>query len=301
VDSGVEEFPPLDVDGLRAAAREVAALGSVLLVHAELPGPIDAATARLASDDPRRYATYLASRPPEAEVEAVRAVIDACRATGARAHVLHLSAAEALDHLRAARAEGLPVTAETCPHYLALSAEEIPDGATAFKCAPPIRDAENRDRLWEALRDRTIGGVVSDHSPCPPERKLLDEGDFLRAWGGIISLQLGLRVAWTEARRRGHSLEEVVRWMSEGPARLAGLRTKGAIAEGLDADLVLFDPDRSAEVDPSTLHHRHPITPYAGRRLDGEVVATYLRGVQIYRDGVFDQEPRGRLLRMGEA
>ena len=162
-------------------------------------------------------------------------------------------------------------------------------------------DAENRDRLWEGLRDGTLAGVVSDHSPCPPERKLLDEGDFLRAWGGIISLQLGLRVVWTEARRRGHSLEEVVRWMSEGPARLAGLRTKGAIAEGFDADLVLFDPDRSADVDPSTLHHRHAVTPYAGRRLDGEVVATYLRGVQIYRDGVFDQEPRGRLLRMGEA
>jgi allantoinase len=215
----------------------------------------------------------------------------------ARAHVLHVSSAEALDPLRRARAAGVPVSAETCPHYLTLAAEEVPDGATVFKCAPPIRAAANRERLWAALAGGSISMVCSDHSPCPPERKRLDDGDFLAAWGGISSLQLGLPLLWSAARRRGHTLADLAEWMCASPARLVGLqRRKGAIAPGRDADLVLLDPDASFTVEPASLYHRHPSTPYAGRVLHGVVRATYLRGQLAWDATGFAADPRGRLL-----
>jgi allantoinase len=291
--SGVDEFPSLDLEQLRDAMAEIAAFDGLLIVHAEVPEPIARATERLRGADPIAYATYVDSRPLEAEEEAVLAVVEMSRATRCRSHILHLSAASCLETLTDAAGH---VTAETCPHYLSFEAEQIPDGAAEYKCAPPIRDAGNRERLWEGLRAGVLSSVVSDHSPCTPELK---KGSFFEAWGGIASLQLGLRAVWTEARRRGFELEDVARWMSEGPARIAGLERKGAIAEGKDADIVVFEPDEASEVDPSELHHRNPLTPYAGRRLDGRVAATYVRGVQVYADGRFPNEQAGRLLRRG--
>jgi len=293
--SGVTEFPPLDLDQLRRAMTEIAAFAGLLIVHAELPEPIDAAAVRLVEADPFAYPTYLASRPLESEERAVVAVTAASLASGCRTHVLHLSASSCLDVVDGSKGR---VTAETCPHYLSFEAEEITNGSTGFKCAPPIRDAENRDRLWEGLRAGALSSVVSDHSPCTPELKA---GSFLEAWGGIASVELGLRAVWTEARARGFGLEDVCRWMSEGPARIAGLERKGAIAGGKDADLVLFEPDEASEVDPFELHHRNPVTPYAGRRLDGRVSATYVRGVQVYAGGRFPNEQAGRLLSRGAA
>jgi len=293
--SGVDEFGSLGLEQLGAAAAEIAAFDGLLIVHAELPEPIERATRGLEDADPFAYRTYLSSRPPEAEEEAIAAVAEASAATGCRTHVLHLSAATGLDDLAS---PGARVSVETCPHYLTFAAEEIPDGATEYKCAPPIRGAENRERLWEALRDGRIAAVVSDHSPCTADLKA---GSFFDAWGGIASLELGLRAVWTQARARGFALEDVARWMSEGPAVIAGLERKGAIVEGRDADLVLFEPDVGSEVDPIVLHHRSPVTPYAARRLDGRVWATYVRGVEVFADGRFRDVPAGRLLSRGAA
>ena len=293
--SGVDEFGSLELEQLGAAAAEIAAFDGLLIVHAELPEPIELATRGLGGADPFAYRTYLSSRPPEAEEAAIAAVAEASAATGCRTHVLHLSAASGLDETARSDAR---VSVETCPHYLTFAAEEIPDGATEFKCAPPIRDAENRERLWDGLREGAIAAVVSDHSPCTADLKA---GSFLDAWGGIASVQLGLRAVWTAARARGFALEDVARWISEGPAMVAGLERKGAIAEGRDADLVLFEPDRASEVDPAELQHRNPVTPYAGRRLDGRVWATYVRGVEVYAEGRFRDEPAGRLLSRGSA
>ncbi|MGE0547865.1 MAG: allantoinase AllB [Kofleriaceae bacterium] len=286
VDSGVEEFGWVGEAELRPAMSMLAPLGVPLLVHAEVAGPIDEAAARLAGADPRRYATYLASRPEAAEQEAIAMVTALCRATGARTHIVHHSAASALPLLRAARAEGLPLTAETCPHYLHFSAESIPDGATPFKCAPPIREAANRELLWQALADGVLDFVASDHSPCTPSLKALEAGDFVAAWGGVAGLQLALPVVWTEASRRGHTLVEVARWMSAGPAKLAGLTgRKGAIAAGADADLVVFDDAAFTTVTPESVQHRHKVTPYAGEILRGVVHATYLRGRCVAENG----------------
>jgi allantoinase len=213
------------------------------------------------------------------------------RETGARAHVLHLSSAEGLDMIAAARREGLPLTAETCPHYLTFAAEEIPDGATEFKCCPPIRERANRERLWAALGEGVIDCVVSDHSPCPPALKMRELGQFAAAWGGIASVQVTLPVMWTHARARGHSLGDVIRWMASGPARVAGLPGKGQIAVGCDADLVAFAPDETFVVDPARLFHRHRLTPYAGMSLSGVVRRTWLRGVPVT-----GEQPGGRLL-----
>jgi allantoinase len=285
IDSGVPEFPPLDRDGLAAAMRAVDAL---FIVHAEDPGQVTAAPPS------PRFADFLASRPPTAESSAVAQVIDAAREVGARAHILHLSAAAALPLIAKARHDGVRVTAETCPHYLVLRAEDVPDGATAYKCCPPIRDESNRDRLWQGLSDGRLDLVVSDHSPCTPELKRADTGDFAAAWGGIASLQIGLPLVWTEAARRGFGLADVVRWMAQRPADLVGLTGKGRIEVGADADLAAFEPDTVFTVDIADLHHRNPVTPYAGRDLRGRVSRTWLRGEPV--DGV---TPRGRLLSRG--
>jgi len=275
IDSGVPEFPPL-LDP-EPAMREIAAFGGLLIAHAE-----DGDLVTTAHGD--RYADFVASRPDASEASAIARLLDAARRTGARVHVVHLSSAAALPLLAAARADGVAVTVETCPHYLSLTAEEVPDGDTRFKCCPPVREAGNRDALWQGLADGTIDMVVSDHSPCTPELK---RGDFGQAWGGIASLQLALPVVWTEARKRGHDLAEVVRWMAERPAALAGLTGKGRIAPGQDADLTVFAPDATFTV--GELQHRHPTTPYAGRELTGVVRSTWLRGAPI-------AGPRGRLL-----
>jgi allantoinase len=297
VDSGVAEFGWVGESELAPAMQILAGLGAPLLVHAEVAGPIDAATATLASADPHRYATYLASRPPAAEEQAIQLVTRLCRATNARTHVVHHSAASALPLLREARAEGLPLTAETCPHYLHFTAEAIPDGATPFKCAPPIREAANREALWAALAEGVLELVASDHSPCSPSLKAIEAGDFVSAWGGVSGLQLALPVVWTEASKRGHTLEDLVRWMCVGPARLARLHgKKGAIAAGYDADLVVFSDDERFEVTSAAINHRHKITPYLGETLRGAVHATYLRGQRIAERGTLLEADQGELL-----
>jgi allantoinase len=294
LDSGVPEFPPLEPADLRSVLGALAAMDALLIVHAEDATEIKAASGR-------DYGSFLASRPPVAERRAIEKVIRAAAATGARAHIVHLSAAECVAMIAGAQAAGIRLTAETCPHYLYFAAEQVPDGATEFKCCPPIRDAVNREALWRGLETGVIDCVVSDHSPCPPELKALDSGDFGAAWGGIASLQLGLSAVWTVARRRGRTLDEIVRWMSTAPARLAGLPAKGALAVGRDADLVAFDPDEVYTVDPARLLHRHQITPYAGRTLTGRVQQTWLRGTALLDPdrGAPDGEPAGRLLNRG--
>jgi allantoinase len=288
--SGVDEFPHLDTGQLNSALDEVAALGSLLIVHAEDPGVLDASEGA----GGRGYGDFVASRPPEAELVAIGHVIDGVRRTGARAHILHLSSAAALPMIAAAKAEGLHLTAETCPHYLCLTAEEVPDGATEFKCCPPIRDEVNRDLLWQGLLDGVIDVVVSDHSPSTRELKLGHGGDFVLAWGGIAGLQLGLSAVWTEAERRGIPLERVLGWMSTGPADLVGLGRKGRIAVGADADLVSFAPDAGFVVDVDELQHRNPVSAYDGRHLRGRVGTTWLRGSVV--DIAPDAVPAGRLL-----
>jgi len=285
-DSGVPEFGRLDSARLDAVLAETARLGALLIVHAEDPGVLGAAP------DPagREYARFLASRPAAAEDTAIAGLLAAAARHGARVHILHLASASALPLIAAARAAGAWVSAETCPHYLTFCAEEVPDGATEFKCCPPIRDAANRDGLWAGLAEGLIGAVVSDHSPCSPALKQPESGDFGAAWGGISSLQLGLPAVWTQARRRGHDLDDVVRWMAAGPAALAGLPGKGAIVPGRDADLVAFDETAEFTVDPARLRHRHPVTPYAGRTLTGVVRRTWLRGREA------GAAPAGRLL-----
>ena len=307
VPSGVPEFEYARAADLECALPVLARLDAPLMVHAELPEPIAEATA-VTVGDPRRYATYLATRPAAAETAAIRMLVDLAQRHGARVHIVHVSAAESLEVIASARRAGVRITAETCPHYLTFVAAEIADGATELKCAPPIREASNREALWRGLRDGTLDCVVSDHSPAPPELKLaandssVDDGegsgDFLRAWGGIASLELTLAAVWTGMRARGLDAALLAQCMSEAPARLAGLQdTKGRIIEGGDADLALVDLDDSFEVEPRRLHQRHKLTPYAGRRLFGRVAATYLRGELVYANGAVVGEPRGRLLR----
>jgi allantoinase len=289
--SGIDDFPNATADDLRAAMPILARAGVPLLVHAELESPV------APTGDARQYGSYLASRPASWEVEAVRLVAELCRQFGGRAHIVHLSAADALEIAERARRDGVPLSLETCPHYLTLAAEEIPDGHTEFKCAPPIRDRDNQARLWSALRDGLIELVVSDHSPCTPALKHLESGDFTSAWGGIASLQLSLPLIWTEARKRGFGLCDLARWMSAAPAELAGVSDrKGQIAVGMDADLLVLDPDTRSEVRPESLHFRHKLTPYMGRVLDGVVRETILRGATIYKDGQFPAPSHGRAL-----
>jgi allantoinase len=275
--SGVEEFEHVGEADLREAMPILTRLGLPLLVHAELPSEL-----REPSGDPRAHHTWMASRPPAAESAAIALLIDLVREFRTHVHVVHLASKEPLELLRSARAEGLPITVETCPHYLTFSAERIADGATAFKCAPPIRESVHAEALWHALIAGDIDLVATDHSPAPPSLKCLDEGDFFQAWGGIASLQLGLAAVWTGAHAHGIGVERIVEWMSAAPARLAGLADcKGSIAPGKDADLVIWDPDAQWTVYPAMLYHRHPVTPYAGMTLRGRVHVTIVRGTMI--------------------
>ncbi|MFI5638482.1 allantoinase AllB [Streptomyces goshikiensis] len=286
--SGVEEFPQLDQERLATSLAEITGFGGLLIVHAEDPHHLESAP----QNPGPKYADFLASRPRDAENTAIQNLIDQARRLNARVHVLHLSSSDALPLIAAAKAEGVRITVESCPHFLTLTAEEVPDGATEFKCCPPIREAANQDLLWDALADGTIDCVVSDHSPSTADLKT---GDFATAWGGISSLQLGLPAIWTEARRRGRTLEDVVRWMSAAPAALAGLGAKGAIEAGRDADFAVLAPDETFTVDPAELHHRNQVTAYAGKTLYGVVKSTWLRGTRIADHGT-PTEPTGRLL-----
>ena len=290
IDSGVEEFPHLSTGEFADAMDETARIGALMLVHAEDAALIDDSRAHGTA-----YAGFLDSRPQAAEERAIDVVIHGARRTGGRAHVVHLSAAQAIPALRAARAEGVDVSVETCPHYLTFDAAEVPDGATEFKCCPPIRDGDNRDRLWDGLAARDIDFVVTDHSPCVAELKRRDLGDFADAWGGIASLQLGLPAVWTGARERGHGLADVVRWMATAPADRVGLPDRGRIEVGASADLCVFAPDETFVVEPARLHHRNPVSAYAGRTLTGTVRQTWLHGVLVD----IAAAPRGRLLRRG--
>ena len=294
---GCDGFTMIDREQLERALPAIAESGLPLLVHAELARPIDQAFANLRDADWRKYETYLASRPDEAELEAIRLMIRLCREYGFRLHIVHLSTAQALPELKAAREEGLPITVETCPHYLHFAAEEIADGATLLKCAPPIRGRENREALWQGLRDGTIDLVATDHSPCPPEMKRREQGRFDLAWGGIAGLSVALPVMWTDAARRGFALDDIARWMSAKPAALAGLSARAGVLEaGREASFVVFDPDAESVVTPEKLHYRHAISPYIGERMRGVVEATYLRGEAVYKAGEFISFPRGREL-----
>ncbi len=290
--SGVDEFPQLGVEELTEVLRRLRGFGAQLIVHAEDSDVIDHAPS--AGGD--RYADFLASRPRGAENLAIAQVVELARWTGARVHILHLSSSDALPMIASARRDGVEITVETCPHYLTFTAEEIPDGATQLKCCPPIREASNRELLWKGLADGVIDCVVSDHSPCTADLKRFDIGDFGVAWGGIAGLQVGLPAVWTQARQRGHALTDVVGWMAARPASLAGLRHKGQIAVGYDADLCVFAPDEAFVVDEQKLRHRNPISAYHGRALAGVVYGTWLRGKEVT-----GMDPHGRLLRRGEA
>ena len=287
VPSGVDEFPALGGERLEAAMVEIARLGALLVVHAEDEATLDAAP----TPSGPRYADYLRSRPVESETVAVGRLVDLAARTGARTHVVHVSSGEAAELIGSARARGVAISGETCPHYLTLNADEVPDGATAYKCCPPIRDRAEQDGLWAALAAGSLASVVSDHSPCPPRLKQQETGDFGAAWGGIASVQLGLPAVWTAARERGVDLGTVIAWMATAPADLVGLSRKGRLEVDADADLVAFAPEERWSVDPAALHHRHAVTPYAGRELTGAIRRTWLGGIEID-----PARPRGRLL-----
>jgi allantoinase len=292
---GCDGFTMVDQQQLEAALPSIAATSLPLLVHAELPVPIDAAMQDLRDADWRSYKTYLASRPDEAELDAIRLMIRLCRQYNFRLHIVHLSTALALDELSAARSEGLPISIETCPHYLHFAAENIKDGATLLKCAPPIRRQQNKDALWRGLQDGIIDMVVTDHSPCLPGMKSVETGRFDLAWGGIASLSVALSVIHTECCRRGFTLDHIARWMSSAPAALAGITGQaGSLAPGSDANFIVFDTHTEFTVTTDKLHYRHAISPYLGEHLRGTVKATYLRGEAVYKDEAFAVTPHGR-------
>ena len=301
VPSGVDEYAMLDETGLRAAMPKIAASGLPFLIHAELPGPLEKAQRSLTEREWREYGNYLHSRPDEAELAAIRLIIRLAREYQCRVHIVHLATSHALIELFRARLDSLPITVETCPHYLYFSAECIPDGATQYKCAPPIRAAFHRDLLWQALRDGDIDMIATDHSPCPIELKQLDSGNFKTAWGGISSVSLALSAVWTKGRQYGISIGEIVRWMCEQPAVLCGLAgRKGRIAIGADADFAIFDADRPWQVTEEQLHFRNKVSPYLGERFTGRVKATFLRGELIYQEGRFPAPPEGRECRVNK-
>lgn len=291
VPSGVDEFPHVAEVDLREAMPQLTRLGAMLIVHAELPGP-------MRTTGKTDYESFLRSRPRAAEDEAIELMIRLSREFATRVHIVHLSSSDALPLLRRAQAEGVKITAETCPHYLHFAAETIPAGATEFKCCPPIREAENREKLWQGLANGTIEMIVSDHSPCPASMKVRETGDFMAAWGGIASLQLRLPIVWTEARQRGFSMRELTQWLCTNPARQVSLQSrKGEIAAGMDADILVWNPNRNVMVDAGKLEHRHKLTPYDRETLTGVVEKTFLRGETIYDEGqVLPQKGTGNTI-----
>jgi allantoinase len=301
VPSGVPEFDHVGEEDLRTAFPLLALLDLPLLVHAELPGPIEEATKKVAASDPTFHSTWLKSRPAKAETEAIELMIRLAREFKARVHIVHVSSALSVPLIRFAKSVGVRITAETCPHYLEFASHNIHVGGTQFKCAPPIRDWQDKKALLMALGKGAIDFVVSDHSPSPPEMKCLNTGNFFEAWGGINSLQLGLPVVWTKLRRRNYTLNHLALWMCTGPARLAGLENrKGTISEGFDADIIVYNPEKKFTLVPEMLFTRHKVTPYAHHEYCGVVEATFLRGDMIYDRGRFLGKPQGELLRRGE-
>lgn len=309
IHSGIDDFPNVERSDLELAMPILAKRGLPLLVHAELDcshsssgnDSSPSTEAAQATSDfaaaPHKYSNFLNSRPRSWENEAIKLMIDLCREFNCRVHIVHLSSSDALPMIAAAKKEGLKLTVETCPHYLTLVAEDIADGDTRFKCTPPIRERENCEKLWQGLADGTIDFIVSDHSPCTPELKLLKEGNFDKAWGGISSLQFGLSAVYSEAKRRGHTLAQVSEWMSKRPAQFLGLaKRKGSLEEGMDADIVVFDSDRSFKIEQSMIEHRHKVTPHEGRTFTGQVQQSYIRGIKIYDQGNFSKEPAGKAL-----
>ncbi|QRO02180.1 allantoinase AllB [Archangium violaceum] len=293
IHSGVDEFPHVTREDLERAMPILARRGVPLIVHAELT-PHETPP----QGDTRTYRSYLESRPRRWEDDAIRMMVELCRKHRGQVHIVHLSSSDALPDIAAAKREGLPFTVETCPHYLTFDAEHIPDGATHFKCAPPIREAENREALWAGLARGDIDMVVSDHSPCTPALKHLDRGDFGAAWGGIASLQFSLPAVWTGMRARGHGLESLVRWMCQNPARLVGLTgMKGSLTPGADADLIVFDPEATFTPEASSVLHRHKVTPYTGRPLVGVVEQTWVRGEKVHDRNEPAPRPAGRWIR----
>ena len=294
--SGVDEFPGSDLPDLKAALEELVRFDALMIVHAEDSVAIEKST----KPSSRAYSEFLASRPKGAENIAVAQLIEEARRIKTRVHVLHLSSSDSLALIGSAKSDGVAITAETCPHYLALSAEEIADGATQYKCCPPIREKSNQDQLWEGLKGGVIDQIVSDHSPCTPDLKILDIGDFQRAWGGISSLQLGISIIWTQAQQRNLSLWQITAWMSKKPAELAGLVRKGAIKVGMDADFAEFNTQARFSVEPTELFHKNQITPYQGKTLQGRIMQTWLRGELIYKDGSMVNSPHGKFLIRGQ-
>jgi allantoinase len=306
VDSGIAGFAWVGEPDLRLALEKLRGSGLPLLAHAEVPGPVDESTKALIAGgaDWRKHATHLASRPDQAESDAIALLIHLAEEFQARVHIVHLATGQALPLLAAARKRGLPITVETCAHYLWFAAEDIPDGATEYKCAPPLRSAANREALWRGLESGLIDMITTDHSPCPPAMKHKDperaedarqeDGRFDQAWGGIASLGLALPVVWTAMRRRGLDLARIAEWMAAAPARLAGLSgRKGSLAPGADADFVIFDPDAAWTVTPADLRFRHKLSPYLGAQLEGRVLETWLRGQPIFADGSIVGPARG--------
>lgn len=302
-ESGVPEFPAISVEELRLALGVLQGLPTVLSVHAEMKDVLVSSTqdfAALPTHRRRHYLNYLVSRPEAAETEAISLLIELCRRFAVPVHIVHLSSARSLPALAQAQREGVPISVETCPHYLFFAAEDIRDGATEFKCAPPIREASNRELLWEGLRAGIIGSVASDHSPCPPTLKQTATGDFASSWGGIASLQISLPALWTAARQRGFGVSDVARWMCQAPAARVGLDDrKGVLAPGKDADLVCWQPDAAFGVEESSLLHRHKLTPYAGKELYGIVEWTMVRGRTVFAEGRVHPIPQGKILRRG--
>lgn len=280
--SGIDEYGYLPYKEIEEDLEEISHLGAVMIVHAEDPWILTEAPQEI----DRHYASYLRSRPCEAENVAIGHVLDAARKTGARVHILHLSSAQALEPIRRAKEEGLHVTAETCPHYLTFAAEDIPDGATEYKCAPPLREEANRRALWKGLKDGIIDHIASDHSPCTVDLKRRDSGDFGQAWGGVSSVQLGLSAVWTAGQEFGVELSDIARWFAANPARSFNVEHKGSICAGNDADLVIFDPEETFDADVESLEHRNKISPYHGRTLRGVVRTTILRGRTVDRDSM---------------
>ncbi len=292
--SGIDEFPNVTESDLRKALPILKQHDAKLLVHCELETGTGGKFP--APRDPRSYAAYLASRPAKWETDAIALMIRLSEEFDVHVHIVHVSAAEALPLIRNAKKRGLRITAETCPHYLVFCGEEIPDGATEYKCAPPIRERANNELLWEALKDGTLDFVATDHSPAPPEMKATRSGDFMKAWGGIAGLQFLLPAFWTGAKERGFSLEDVSRLLCEHPANFLGLKEKGRIAPGCDADLVIWDPEASFVVKEEDIQHRHKLTPYAGRTLFGMVDRTVVRGISVLAKGKLDVTVSGDVI-----